>query len=68
MLLYGLASAVLATTALAPGLHLYLRIAVALVLSLGVVAAVDVILRLIRGDQPPSGQTAAFIQYEGWSC
>lgn len=52
LLLYGLVSAALATTAPVSELHLYLRVAVALTLSLGVIAAVDVVPRLIRGDRP----------------
>lgn len=65
LLLYGLTSGVLATTALAPDLHLYLRVAVALILSLGVVAAVDVIPRLIRGDRPLLGSDSRLYSVRG---
>jgi len=52
LLLYGLVAGVLATTPPASDFHPYLRTAVALALSLGVVAAIDVVPRLIRGDRP----------------
>jgi len=51
LLLYGVISAALATE-LARGVQPYLRVAVALALSLGVVAALDVVPRLVQGDRP----------------
>ena len=47
LLLYGLVAA-----ALEPRFHPYVRAAGALAISLGVVAAADVVPRLIRGDRP----------------
>lgn len=47
LLLYGFVA-----TAFVPRFHPYVRVIGALVISLGVIAAVDVIPRLIRGDRP----------------
>jgi hypothetical protein len=48
-----------------PDLHLYLRVAVALILSLGVFAAVDVIPRLICGDRPLLGSDSRLYSVRG---
>ncbi|WP_276259889.1 hypothetical protein [Haloglomus litoreum] len=47
LLLYGIVA-----TALAPRFHPYTRVAGALVISLGIIAAADVLPRLFRGDRP----------------
>ncbi|QLG29811.1 hypothetical protein HUG10_19555 (plasmid) [Halorarum halophilum] len=65
LLLYGLTSAALTTTALSADLHPYLRVAVALTLSLGVVAVVDAVPRLIRGDEPLLGVESRLYSVRG---
>lgn len=47
LLLYGLVA-----SALAPRFHPYIRVAGALVVSLGIIAVVDILPRLFRGERP----------------
>lgn len=65
LLLYGLISGALATTALAANLHLYVRVVVALTLSLGAVAVVDTVSHLIRSDKPLFGVESRLYSVRG---
>jgi hypothetical protein len=60
LFLYGLVSA-----ALASEFHPYIRVAVALTLSLGVLTSVDVVPRLLRGERPLLGTDSRLYSVRG---